>query len=468
MGVLFVRCDKEVSRSPVESEAPKGFMYVNSTPSGFTIFLNGRNTGRLTPDSISYIEAGVYEITLKKKYFKDTSLVVTLAANEKLQVTIDIASNPSMYGNLSLQTSPVGAEIFINDSATGKITPSTFSGLFPGEYTVKFKLLNYRDKEINTVVQSSKTNSYSEELRDTSVWVDYQVFNSGINSNNLTAITIDQNNVKWIGSLDKGLIRYDELGFNNYDKTNSSIPSNKINCISIDNQNRVWVGTDFGIGIFDGSSWVTYNRNNSGLTSEFINTIRFDNTGNAWIGTTANLVKFDGSNWTIYNEPNSKDWINDIFVENENKLWLGTKLGGIFIFENQNFTELSKFQYGYPSLTISSVARDNFNNVWFCFLPDSSGRGGVSYWNGSGFNNFLLGTPQNSVKNIFIDEENFKWFATSEGFVVFDTQNNSTVYTLNNSLISSNNIISSVRDANGIVWLTTFASGLNKFKWSPP
>jgi hypothetical protein len=466
MILIIIGCDKEVSRSPVESDPPEGFIYINSVPDRFTIFLNERNTGRLTPDSISYIEEGDYEITLKKKYFKDTSLVVTLAANEKLQISIDIASNPSMYGNLSLQTSPAGAEIIINDSSTGKITPSTFSGLIPGEYIVKFKLLNHRDEEIITIVQSSKTNSYSEELRDTSVWVDYQVFNSGINSNNLTAITIDQNNVKWIGSLDRGLIRYDELGFNNYDKNNSSIPSNKVNCISIDNQNRVWVGTDFGIGVFNGISWVTYNRTNSGLTSEFINTIKFDNIGNAWIGTAANLMKFDGSNWTEYNEPNSLDWINDIYIESGNKLWVGTKLGGIFIFENEIFTSLSKIGYGYPTYTISSIDQDLFDNLWFCFLPDSSGKGGVSYWNGNSFTNFFFGTPQNSVKNIFIDEQNYKWFSTSEGFVVFDTQNNSTVYTLNNSLISSNNIISSVRDKNGIVWLTTFASGLNKYK--PP
>ena len=464
MAVLFVGCDKEVSRSPVESEAPKGFIYVNSNPSGFTIFQNDRNTGRLTPDSISYIESGVYEITLKKKYFKDTSIVVTLNEDEKLQVSIDIASNPSMYGNLSLQTAPVGAEIIINDSATGKITPSTFSGLFPGEYRVRFKLVNHRDEEIIAVVQSSRTNDYIEELRDTSVWIDYQVFNSGISSNNLTSIAIDQNNVKWIGSLDRGLIRFDELSFTNYEVANSSIPANKINCIAVDNQNRIWVGTDFGIGIFNGSSWITYNRSNSGLTSEFINTIKFDNTGSAWIGTTSNLVKFDGSNWTLYNEPNSLDWINDIYVESGNKLWVGTKLGGIFIFENEIFTSLPKLQYGYPSLTISSINRDVFNNVWFCFLPDSSGRGGVSNFSGNSFANFLLGSTQNFVRDVFIDEQNFKWFATSEGFFVFDSQNNSIVYKTNNSLISSNNIISSVRDNNGNVWLTTFASGLNKFK----
>ena len=30
--------------------------------------------------------------------------------------------------------------------------------------------------------------------------------------------------------------------------------------LNVDNQNRIWVGTDKGIGIFDGSSWIVYNR----------------------------------------------------------------------------------------------------------------------------------------------------------------------------------------------------------------
>lgn len=466
--VLFVGCDKEVSRSPVESEAPKGFIYVNSNPNGFTIFQNGRNTGRLTPDSISYIEAGVYEITLKKKYFKDTTLFVNLNENEKLNLYFDIASNPSMYGRLFLQTTPTGASIILNDSVTNKVTPLTLTNLLPGEYKVKFSLANHRDKEITTIVQSSKMSTYSEGLRDTSVWVDYQLFNSGIQSNSLTAIALDYNNVKWIGSLDKGLIRFDENSFINYDKTNSSIPANKINCIAIDNQNRIWVGTDYGIGIFDGSSWITYNRSNSGLISELINAVRFDNNGNAWIGTAANLVKYDGSNWTVYNEPKGKDWINDIYIEGTNKMWLGTKADGIRTFENENFDSLLQSEYGYPSMTITSIARDNFDNIWFCFVPDSAGRGGVSFWNGSGFTNFFFGTFQNNVNNIFIDEQNIKWFAASEGLVRFDLQNNSTVFNTLNSLISSNNVRASVHNQNGNVWITTIGGGLNKLKLSQP
>ena len=458
-------CDKEVSRSPVESEAPNGFIYINSIPQGFTIFQNSRNTGRLTPDSISYIEAGEYRITLKKEYYKDTSLVVMLNENEKFNLYVDIASNPSMYGGLLLNTVPTGAEITINDSAINKVTPLTLENLLPGQYKVVFSLASHRSTEILAIVQSSNINSYIEELRDTSVWVDFRIFNSGIHSSSLTAICIDNNNVKWMGSLDKGLIKFDEINFMNYDVTNSAIPSNKINCIAVDLQNRVWVGTDFGIGIFDGSGWINYNRNNSGLTSEIINSIQFD-AGNTWIGTAGNLVKFDGINWNIYNEPAGRDWINDIYIENDNKLWLGTKFDGIFTFENQNFIEQSILVYGYASETISSIDLDEFGDLWFSFLPDSSGRGGVSFWNGSSFTNIYFGTLQISLNNIFIDNQNNKWIATSEGLFRLDSQNITTLFSTLNSLISANNIRASSRDQIGNVWITTIGGGLNKYK--PP
>jgi len=458
-------CDKEVSRSPVEPDAPEGFIYINSQPQGFTIFANGRNTGRLTPDSISYIESGDYQITLKKKYFKDTSIVVSLGQNEKKQLNVDLLSNPSMYGKLILNTQPVGASISIDDSLVSQVTPYNFSNLLPGKYAVRFRLLNFRDTLIPVIVESSKSNSYTETLRDTSVWVDYQIFNSGIPTNSLTAITVDQNNVKWIGSLEQGLIRYDETNFSSFNTTNSQIPDNRINCISVDPQNRIWVGTDFGIGIYDGIGWTVYNRNNSGLTSEIINTFEFDVTGNAWIGTSANLIKFDGITWTRYEEPSGwGDWINGIYIESQNNLWLGTTLNGVYQFLNETFISLPQPVYGYPSKTISSNSVDQLGNIWFCFLPDTAGRGGISYWDGTSFNNYLIGTPQIRVRDIIIDDENNKWFATSEGFVIFDAQNISTIFKTNNSFISSNLTNACVQDLNGNIWITTFASGLNKYK----
>jgi hypothetical protein len=461
-------CGKEVSRTPVEPEAPQGFIYVSSIPDGFTIYRNSRNTGRLTPDSISYIESGVYEITLRKKYYKDTSVVVTLGENEKLHLNIDILSNPSMRGKLFLQSTPTGAAVTINDSVLNLNTPVTIQDLLPGEYRVKLSLFNYRAAEFKAIVESGKTNSYPVSLRDTSVWVDYQVFNSGIPSNQLTAITIDEMNIKWIGSLDKGLIKYDEVNFVYYNTSNSSMPSNIVNCIAVDNLNKVWVGTNEGIGVFDGNVWTIYNHNNSGLTSDFINIIRFDFAGNAWIGASANIAMFDGINWTLYNEPLGRDWIMDFYIEDPNKIWLGSKSNGIFILQNSIYNELPKIQYNYPSYSVSSMSLDQSGNLWFCFLPDSSGRGGVSYWNGGSFTNFFVGTFQNNINHVFVDEQNNKWFSSTEGFVRFDALNNATVFNTSNSLLSANNVRASVRDQNGNVWITTIGGGLNKLKWSTP
>jgi sugar lactone lactonase YvrE len=464
--ILIFGCDKEVTRTPVEPPPPQGFIYINSIPDGFTIFQNDKNTGRLTPDSISYIDAGNYKITLRKKYFKDTSIVVTIGENERFNLNVDLVSNPSMYGNLFLQSQPEGADIIINDSSINKVTPQTLKNLFPGEYQIKFRLSNYRDTEISAIVQSSQTNNYVEELRDTSEWVDYKVFNSGIQSNSLSTIIIDNMNNKWIGTLDAGLIKYDDKIFTNFSTSNSSIPANKINCINMDNQNRIWIGTDFGIGILNGSSWTVYNASNSGLTTELINSIKFDNNGTAWIGTAGNLVKFDGVSWTVYNEPSGKDWINDLLVKDINKIWLGSRSDGIRIFENETFDSLLQLEYGYLSNTVSSIAIDNFTNIWFGFLPDTAGRGGLSSWDGSSFTNFLFGTPQNNINNVFIDSQNNKLLASSEGFILFDEQNNTILFNTFNSLISANNVSASFRDQAGNIWITTIAGGLNKYK--PP
>jgi hypothetical protein len=465
---MFLGCNKEVSRSPVEPEAPKGFIYVDSDPQGFTIFFNDRNTGRITPDSISYIDADQYEITLKKKYFKDTSVVVLLDENEKKNVFIDIISNPSMYGNLVLTTTPVGASITINDSLISQLTPFTIQDLWPGRYNIKFSLYNHRSVSFSAIVESAKSNNYTEVLRDTSVWVDYQVFNSGIPSNSLSAITFDQNNVKWIGSMDKGLIRYDEVNFISYNTSNSPIPSNKINCVSIDPMNKVWVGTDFGIGIFDGNSWTVYNRQNSDLTSEIINTIAFEENGTAWIGTTANLVKFDGISWSIYYQQSEwANWFKALYIETPNDIWLGAVMNGIYKFHNNVFVRyLLHPDNNYPSNTISAIDADPLNNIWFCFLPDTAGRGGISYYDGSAFHTYFPGSTQINVNAVYADNANNKWFATSEGFLMYDAQNISTAFRTYNSLISSNLTISCTRDLNGNVWVTTFASGLNKYK--PP
>jgi len=177
--IIIIGCEKEVSKTPVEPDPSMGVINISSNPSGAVIFQNGRNTGRLTPDSLTFLNPETYEITLKLQYFKDTSVTVQLGKDARNELSIDYLSNPSMYGNLILYSVPNGASIFLNDSSLNRVTPDTLYGVLPGLYKAKFKLTNYRDSEINALVESSITRNFSVALRDTSVWVDFQTSNPG-------------------------------------------------------------------------------------------------------------------------------------------------------------------------------------------------------------------------------------------------------------------------------------------------
>ena len=462
--IFTVGCDKEVSRTAPPPPVSEGFIFVNSVPGSFAIYQNGRNTGRYTPDSLTFLEPGSYQITLKKLYWKDTTVSVNVTEEQPSEVNVDYLSNPSMHGDLVFFTVPPGASILVNDSLLNETSPVTVTGLLPGTYNITYQIDEHRDDNFEAIVESSKKKTYSSVLRDTSVWVDYQTFNSGIPTNALTAIAIDHDGVKWIGSINNGLISYDDVDFVNYKESNSPLPGNRINCISVDAFNRIWIGTENGIAVFDRSSWIIYNRDNSGLTSEIINSITFDDIGVAWIGSTSGLVKFDGVTWQIYNDPEMRVWAMDCEFDNSGLLWIGTREDGIVTLENESLTFIPITFYNYPTRRISSVAKDQVGNIWFTHMPDSARLSGVSFWDGSGFNSIPLGTPANNVNNVYIDSDNNKWISTWQGFVWYDAQNSSQTFRTLNSLISSDRTNASVMDQNGVVWITTSTGGLNKFK----
>jgi len=463
-GIIVTGCEKEVSISPVEPPPPEGFIYVSSNPSGFAIFQNGRNTGRKTPDSLTYLEPGIYEITLSKNYYKDTSVTITVSEDEKSVVDVDYLSNPTMFGNLALFSQPPGATIVFEDSVFNRVTPDTLLHLLPGAYNVRLSMFDHRDAEFDAVVRSGETSIYFEELRDTSEWIDFQVFNSSIQSNTLSAITVDENNVKWIGSLDKGLIRYDESMFINYNTTNSSIPSNRVQSLTVAPNNDIWVGTNFGLGIFNGTSWTVYTQLNSDIPTDIVNGVDFDDMGIAWISTSGGVARFDGFNWNVFNDSQLRIWAMDLSIDINQEIWIGTREHGIVSLVDSALIYYPDSIYNYATERISSTDIDQMGNVWFCHMPDSARSSGVSFWDGNVFTNFFLGTVNNNVNNIFIDDQDNKWISTHEGFIKFDQQNVSTIFTTFNSLISSHQTNASVRDINGAVWITTQGGGLNKYK----
>lgn len=462
--VFLISCDKEISHSPVEPEPSRGNIKLESNPESFLIYVNGRNTGSITPDSLLFLDPGEYLITLKKKYFKDSVFSMELAQDQKIEMNIDFTKNNSMYGKLNIISTPVGASISINDSITNQHTPYNFNRILPGEHKIKLSLSQHRDVEFNAIVSSGTTSNYNKILADTSVWVDYQISNTDLISNNLSCVAIDKNGIKWIGSFDRGLIKFNEITFTNYNKSNSALPSDRILTISVDSQNKIWVGTDNGLAIYDGTNWIIYNKTNSGLKSNEILSIKFDDNGITWIGAYTGLYRFDGTNWIRYNDSQNSIWTNDLQLDNGH-IWLATT-SGIVRLTSENLEYFYDSVYNYPTKIISSVEKDNSGNVWFCHLNSSTARNGISVYNGSAFQNYYLGTTSNAMNYISVDEDNNKWICSNEGLFKLSLSNTLNVYNKSNSLISSDKLSCVTIDDNGDIWLTTYNNGLVKFKIS--
>ncbi len=312
--------------------------------------------------------------------------------------------------------------------------------------------------------------------------------NSGLPNNEVTSIAIDAQGIKWFGTNDGQVAKFDGINWTVYNNTNSILPVNyPITSITIDKQNNKWIGTyliysdpnglvigtDGGLFKFDDSNWTIYNNTNSGLPNNSISAISVDKDGNKWIATRNGLAKFDNLHWTVYNKDNSElpnDEVTAITIDGLGNKWIGTSIGAVAKFNDSNWTV---YNSSLPRINgINSIAIDDEGKKWF---------GGTSDWhlglNGGGlavfddtnwafYNSDNSSLPYNSVTAIAIDGLGNKWLGTYlpelyfyGGVVKFDGTN-WVIYEGTNSVLPVDYIYSIVIDDKGNKWFGTWLSGV--------
>jgi hypothetical protein len=136
---------------------------------------------------------------------------------------------------------------------------------------------------------------------------DWISFNLGTDLLNLgfyvNAFAFDLENNVWAGTYN-GLAQFDGIskdGWNIYNMENGDIPDNNITAIAIDNKNIKWIGFGNGyLASFDGSKWIPYDQ--YAKTGEAINDLETDPEGNIWIARngTPGLLKFRDETFTEF------------------------------------------------------------------------------------------------------------------------------------------------------------------------
>jgi ligand-binding sensor domain-containing protein len=407
-----------------------------------------------------------YILTLKKKLFKDYSTFVTIYRDSTISFNLDYKNVSGILGSMYIDSSPRGAEIFLNGISTWKKTQSIIEKLFPGTYNVKFKLTGYWDDSLLVDVKSGATVYPYITLHDTLIWANFNTTTSKIPDDYINHIAIERGWIKWVATLSGGLVRFDDKIWTIYNASNSPLPTNNIKYIGIDNQNRKWICASSELLVFDDVSWTVYNSSNSLLPDNDITCITFETNNCAWIGTYGGgAARFDGISWTVFNKANSdlqSDFITTIAVDKNNNKWVGTHNEGVAKYNDNHWSIYNSYKSGVEK-NANHIAIDLNNTPWVAISSIHLLPGGSAYFDGMKWL-ASISVPSSNVLFVDVDRNNQKWFGNSENGLSKFSNNTWTHFTTSNSRLPNDRVFAIAFDGAGNKWIATFGGGLSKYK----
>jgi predicted nucleic-acid-binding Zn-ribbon protein len=154
--VVMVNADK-TTNIVFNFDDQKGSIYVDSTPSGALVILDGKTTGKTTPATIEGILVGNHQIRCRMNGYTEHFQTVAVNGNQTTNVTLDLRDSP--IGSIYVDSDPSGASIYLDGFDMDYNTPATLSFISAGSHTVLCKMSGYPDQSQSVIVYSGQTTS---------------------------------------------------------------------------------------------------------------------------------------------------------------------------------------------------------------------------------------------------------------------------------------------------------------------
>ncbi len=471
--ISLVSCEKDVFTGLVESPIPTyGKIFVSSNPGGYKIFIDNKNMGVVSPDTVLYLTEGQHKLNLKHDFYTDTTLTISVSKSDVKTISIDMLKNPRFFATINLSSIPSAAKIYLNDQLINNVaTPAVIRNIYPGTFEVKLVKKECRADSINIVIKGGEFTDIQRILEDTSRTVSYRTNNSKISSNVLSKVVVDKFNNKWIGSIDRGLMKFDGNNWTSYDNT-GVIEGFRIQDILVDKKGIVWVATIRGLFNYDGITWKNLTNN---LPSNNATALEEDSFGNIWIGTPDGLVKYNNNSFQIFTIANTDvplKSISSISASSNGDVWIGTSNDGFIRYNTGRWTLFNtgmKDQLSGMSNQINDLIADNNGKVLIFHesLPTEGKAGGLSQVNGTFWSFVQLPLLFSlEVSSFYLDDKNNIWMAINGGLIRYNDPSSMKVYDSDTYRFFSNQSSSFCIDLNGDGWLTTSGGGITKIKKS--
>ncbi|MFC2133060.1 PEGA domain-containing protein [Bacteroidota bacterium] len=480
--LFFNSCDKEISITGTEPAPEMGKIILNTDPEGAEIFINGDNTGKITPDSIVHIEPGLYRTKLRLSPYLDIDDSVIVNETVPVSMFTSFFEDSRNFGRIVCLSDPLGASIFINDSATGLNTPADLEPLWPGAYKITCSFPEHRDNSKYVYINGGESEVTQITLQDTSLCVDYNYYVSDYPATHTSCVEMDNNGVIWVGNYPGGLVKIENGLWEFINVSNSPLHDNSITCLAIDTENNKWIGTSTGAVRIDANdNWTFFIDETAPNRLDYIMTIACDNSGNTWIASTnfqsrRKLFKVTGDQWEEWNFPGNRVIVSLTF-DNENRLWAGLDQG-VLILENGEWSlppgNYDEADFRVKTFSIESIKYDPRGYIWIATSAPLGGAGELFMFDGFNYN--LFEVPEKYFSHIHIADNNNIWISCHGKYprapvteytpvlMKIDPEFNVTGYSFNSIKIPSFALKYSSSDNEGNLWIASRDRGLIKFK----
>ena len=290
-----------------------------------------------------------------------------------------------------------------------------------------------------------------------STWTLFRTYNSGILSDYIHSVAIDQQDHVWFqGS--NGLSEYDGASWTTHGGIYSAFDYNfpRGSSIALRADGQMWIGTASGIAqstdqgflpratpelwdnrveetahTSDGAAWIAgrsglqrlrnkqwtrYTSATSPLPGDDVRALAADASDRIWAGTTQGLARLDGAAWTVYTTANSGIHSNKVLAVADapnGDIWVGSGIygGGVSRLSGGQWTHFTSSSGGLASNSVFAIDVDAWSGaVWF-------GTGsGVSRYIGGQWTTYTTadGLAHNFVHDLVL-RGSVAWVATHGG-----------------------------------------------------
>jgi ligand-binding sensor domain-containing protein len=242
----------------------------------------------------------------------------------------------------------------------------------------KVKRFEFKNYTLSTEVNSNIVNCIYQDYEQ-NIWIGtfnglykyrsdlFEVYSDseGLTNNFIYSIIRDKNNNLVVGTNGGGIFVEGEDRFANY-SIKEGLNDRKVNASFKDINGDILLGTDNGISIFDGQK-IIHNKKYDSLINEAVNIFYNDSKGNLWIGSNGAIFRY-GKNGEfkkfIPSSFSGNPGVWGIHEDRNKNIWFATYLGGLFLYDGNDFIEQSK-NLGFNSESYFTILEDKDGLLYF-------------------------------------------------------------------------------------------------------